>query len=108
MSDTIPARKLYTVRQWAEQHGWPSEGGLRHLIFHAATNGFDKVIRRAGRRILLDEHEFNRWIDNGGSTGAPAAARKGTARTRPTLGSSPTAQVKPGSRDRKASNEHRA
>lgn len=58
----IPATK------WNEHHQWPPIGGLRHLIFNAKTNGFDKVIRRVGRRILIDETAFFKWVEeqNGG------------------------------------------
>lgn len=37
-------------------------------FFYADQNGFDKVIRRAGRRVLIDEQAFFQWLDeqNGG------------------------------------------
>ena len=54
--------RLLTVRAWTEYHAWPSEAGLRHLIFHAKTNGFDKVVRRVGRRVLIDEVAFFNWV----------------------------------------------
>jgi hypothetical protein len=57
-----------TVQQWVNQKPWPPLGGLRHLIFNAQSNGFHAVIRRVGRRVLLSESEFAKWIDkNGGS-----------------------------------------
>ena len=56
------------VTDWNQRHAWPPIGGLRHLIFHAASNGFDKVIRRVGRRVLIDEAAFFAWVDgNGGA-----------------------------------------
>ncbi|EHL24404.1 hypothetical protein KYG_03084 [Acidovorax sp. NO-1] len=56
------------VTDWNLRHPWPPIGGLRHLIFHAASNGFDKVIRRVGRRVLIDEAAFFAWVDgNGGA-----------------------------------------
>ena len=42
---------------WPKHHSWPPLGGLRHLVFNAKGNGFDRVIRRVGRRILIDEEE---------------------------------------------------
>lgn len=60
-----PTRYL-TVRQWTEQHPYPPLGGLRHLIFHAKANGFDQVVRRIGRRILLDEAAFFQFVDRDG------------------------------------------
>lgn len=61
-------RKFIPVTEWNKHHSWPPQGGLRHLIFHAEKTGFDKVIRRAGRRVLLDEAAFFTWMDeqNGG------------------------------------------
>ena len=56
--------RLIPVTKWNEYHIWPPIGGLRHLIFHSKTNGFDRVIKRAGSRILLDEQAFLEWIDS--------------------------------------------
>lgn len=58
--------KLLTVQQWIEQKPWPPLGGLRHLIFNAQNNGFDAVIRRVGRRVLIDEASFFAWVDRQG------------------------------------------
>jgi len=55
--------RYFTVKQWQKKHEWPREGGLRHLIFNAKQNGFDSVIRRVGRRILIDEQAFLKWVD---------------------------------------------
>jgi hypothetical protein len=51
------------VPEWNEYHEWPPIGGLRHLIFHAATNGFNKVVKRVGRRVLIDEAAFFDWVE---------------------------------------------
>jgi len=40
--------------------------GLRHLIFNAGSNGFDAVVRRIGRRVLIDETAFFAWVDRKG------------------------------------------
>ena len=61
-----PARektRLIPVPRWNDHHEWPPQGGLRHLIFNAKSNGFDQVIKRAGRRVLLDEHAFFEWVE---------------------------------------------
>lgn len=57
---------LIPVTHWSEIHPWPPIGGLRHLVFHAETNGFNKVIRRIGRRVLIDEAAFFEWANNQG------------------------------------------
>ena len=56
--------QLIPVSQWNERHPWPPKGGLRHLIFFAETNGFNKVIRRIGRRVLIDEEAFFEWAND--------------------------------------------
>src|SRR6187200_1139951 len=64
MLSTAPASptRLLTVKQWTETHAWPPPGGMRHLIFFAKANGFDAVIRRVGRRVLIDERAFFDWV----------------------------------------------
>jgi hypothetical protein len=53
-----PASRLIPLTQWNEHHPWPPVGGLRHLVFNASDNGFDAVVRRCGRRVLIDEAAF--------------------------------------------------
>ena len=60
-SDSTP--KFFTVKDFAKRHAWATEGSLRHLIFYRESNGFDRVIRRIGRKILLDESAFFEWLD---------------------------------------------
>ncbi|GAA4400265.1 hypothetical protein [Quisquiliibacterium transsilvanicum] len=56
------------ANDWPNHHPWPPIGGLRHLIFNAKSNGFDQVVRRIGRRVLIDEQAFFAWVDrNGGA-----------------------------------------
>ncbi len=62
-ASTQPKNKLIPVTKWNEHHQWPPVGGLRHLIFFAHENGFEKVIRRCGRRVLIDEAAFFSWMD---------------------------------------------
>ncbi len=56
--------RLIPVTRWNEFHEWPPQGGLRHLVFHAKTNGFDKVIKRVGSRILIDEAAWFDWVNS--------------------------------------------
>lgn len=55
--------RLIPVTAWEYFYPWPSTSGLRHLIFHADKNGFDKVLRHVGRRVLIHEREFFRWVE---------------------------------------------
>lgn len=62
-STTGQVRRLIPVPRWPEFHEWPPIGGLRHLIFNAKRNGFGKVVKRCGRRVLVDEQAFFDWLD---------------------------------------------
>lgn len=54
--------RLIPVTKWTEYHDWPPPGGLRYLIFNERKNGFHKVVKRVGRRVLIDEAAFFRWV----------------------------------------------
>lgn len=62
-SDTVILPRLIPLTDWPNHHPWPPLGGLRHLVFHAKTNGFERVIKRVGRRILIDEKAFFAWVE---------------------------------------------
>ena len=67
MSITIPS--LLTVKQFSGRHRAFPEGGLRHRIFHADTNGLAEsgAIVRNGRRVLIDEEKFFYWLRDRGA-----------------------------------------
>ena len=56
-------RKLIPVTEWSKHHDFPKLGTIRNLIFHEESNGFDKVVRRIGWRVLIDEAAFFEWVD---------------------------------------------
>ena len=60
--------RLIPAATWPDHHPWPPIGGLRHLIFFAETNGFSSVVRRIGRRVLIDEAAFFVWANSHGGT----------------------------------------
>lgn len=66
-TNTDTPTRLIPVTQWPEHHAWPPVGGLRHLIFHEHSNGFHAVVRRVGRRVLIDEAAFFAWTNKGGA-----------------------------------------
>lgn len=68
--EALPASRLIPVAAWSDHHPWPTVGGMRHIVFNARTNGFESCIRRIGRRVLIDESEFFRCVDNIGGQGA--------------------------------------
>ncbi len=55
--------RFIPVPNWHKHHEWPPLGGLRSLIFNSRQNGFDKVIKRVGRRVLIDEAAFFAWVN---------------------------------------------
>ncbi len=70
--ETQSPNRLIPVTRWSDYHPWPPDGGLRHLIFHAKENGFAKVLKRCGRRVLIDEQEFFRWVEEQNRDGKDA------------------------------------
>lgn len=72
-NDTAPTnntdsdrRRLIPLTEWPKHHSWPPIGGLRYLVFHSGSNGFNAVIRRVGKRVLIDEQRFFDWADKQG------------------------------------------
>ena len=65
-----PSNRLIPVPDWNKFHAWPPQGGLRHLIFNAKTNGFSPAFKKVGRRVLIDEQEFFACIERQNDKGA--------------------------------------
>lgn len=63
---------LRTLQQLAARNPAFSENALRWHVFHAKSNGLDRAIVRVGRRVLIDEIEFSRWLES--KRQAPVAA----------------------------------
>jgi len=61
---TINIRRLIPLTTWPNHHNYPPLGQLRALVFNAKTNGFERCIRRVGKRILIDEAEYFAWVDS--------------------------------------------
>lgn len=59
-----PAERIIPVTKWPDFHDWPTVAGLRWLIFKRKENGLEDagVIKRAGRRVLIDEASFFQWM----------------------------------------------
>ena len=53
-----------TVKQLSSENPAFTEGGVRCLIFHSKTNGFDRCIRRIGRRVLISRSALFNWIES--------------------------------------------
>ncbi len=76
MLEAAPDRRLIPAAKWHQFHPWPPAGGLRHLIFFGKSNGFDSVVRRIGRRVLIDEAAFFAWADRHGGSAMTADNQK--------------------------------
>ncbi len=61
-SNTIKVKRLVTVKQAASMYPAFSVASLRWLVFKEKSNGFSKVIRRLGRKVIIDLDIFEDWI----------------------------------------------
>ncbi len=67
MDEPGPGRaRLIPVARWADHYDWPTVAALRSYVFNAHRNGFDKVVHRVGRRVLIDEDAFQAWARHPG------------------------------------------
>lgn len=62
----FPTRYI-PVPSWNNYHEWPALGGLRSLIFNKHKNGFDRVVKKIGKRVLIDEAAFFEWVASKGN-----------------------------------------
>ncbi len=56
-------KNFLTLRQWLNKYSAIPEGGIRHLIFTNKDNFNSRVVKKLGRKILLDEQAFLSYID---------------------------------------------
>jgi hypothetical protein len=61
---SISVDDYVTIRQLTTSNPAFTEGGIRALIFRAESNGFNRCIRRIGRKILISKSAFSRWIED--------------------------------------------
>ncbi len=54
---------LFTVKQFCLNHSWPSESALRAMILRSQNNGFKSAFKKCGRRVLIDEQEFFKCLN---------------------------------------------
>ena len=57
----IPPNLILLV-DFPKKYSFITLGKLRQLVFCKDINGFDKVVVKIGRRILLDEDLFFVWL----------------------------------------------
>lgn len=56
-------RRLIPVPRFNEFHPDPSPKAIRWMI-HKNKNDFNRCVVRRGRRVLIDEVEYFRWLDD--------------------------------------------
>jgi hypothetical protein len=52
-----------TVKQLAAKHPYVTEAALRWMLFNRAQNGLNSAVIKIGRKILIDEESFDKWIE---------------------------------------------
>ncbi len=73
------AKKCYrTIPAWNNHHDWPPVGGLRSLVFNRHKNGLDDfgVVKKVGKRVLIDEAAFFEWVACQGKKGDGDESKK--------------------------------
>lgn len=58
--------ELRTVNQFCQEHPAFTPGGVRWLIFNEKSNGLQAAgaVVRLGRRVLIDQPKFFRWVES--------------------------------------------
>lgn len=56
-------KNFVTIKQWLQKYPAIPEGGIRHLIFTNKDNFNTRVVKKIGRKILLDEQAFLNYIN---------------------------------------------
>lgn len=61
-STKVNIRRLIPVPKFNEYHPDPTPAALRWMIF-TNKNDFNQCIVRRGRRVLIDEMKYFKWLD---------------------------------------------
>ena len=64
MTEINETDEYVTVSQLAKHFPAFSEGSIRWLIFNSHINGFNKVVRKIGRKVILNMKEFKKFIED--------------------------------------------
>lgn len=55
--------KYYTIQQFAELHPALTEATLRKYWFLRKYNGFNKVAKKMGGKVVIDSANFDKWLN---------------------------------------------
>jgi len=61
--ETPLPNRLIPLTKWPEFHHWPTVPALRYYALMRHRNGFERVLRRVGKRLLIDEKSFFEWVE---------------------------------------------
>ena len=61
-NNDVRVRRLIPVPKFNDYHPDPTPAALRWMIF-TNKNDFNRCIVRRGKRVLIDEIEYFRWLD---------------------------------------------
>jgi hypothetical protein len=70
----VELANLKTPRQIVDCCPGLTIGGLRAMLFHSRTNGLESCVVRLGRKLLIDEAAFVRWLATPGGRASDAVA----------------------------------
>tara|TARA_R110000782_G_C14679119_1_gene399810 strand:+ start:250 stop:669 length:420 start_codon:yes stop_codon:yes gene_type:complete len=65
----------FTVRKFCQKNSL-SEGAVRAWIFNGKENGFDKCVRRLGRKIIISQDGYYEWMSGEELKNIPSASKK--------------------------------
>lgn len=57
------SKRFATIKQLPTYYPAFKESSIRWLVFNEKQNGFYRCIRRVGKKVLIDLHEFEVWVD---------------------------------------------
>jgi len=53
----------YSVPDFCKRQGL-SHGAIRHILFYRRTNGFQKCVRKIGRKLMIKESDYIDWVES--------------------------------------------
>ena len=52
-----------TVSQLVASRPYMTESAARWLLFNRAQNGLNKAVVKIGKKVLIDEESFDKWVE---------------------------------------------
>lgn len=56
-------KRLIPLVKWNDFHPFPTVSQLRWYRYNGHKNGFNKCLRKMGRRLFIVEDELFKWVD---------------------------------------------